>query len=87
MMPAPDPNDEQAVMQHKVMTYMMIFMGLMFFKVASGLCIYFIASSLWSLAERKLLPKPVPKGGDSNVIDVTPTSSNGSDRKKNRDRR
>jgi YidC/Oxa1 family membrane protein insertase len=87
MMPAPDPNDEQAVMQHKVMTYMMIFMGLMFFKVASGLCIYFIASSLWSLAERKLLPKPAPKGGDSNVIDVTPTSSNGSDRKKNRDRR
>jgi YidC/Oxa1 family membrane protein insertase len=39
------------------MQYMMIFMGVLFFKVASGLCIYFIASSLWSLAERKFLPK------------------------------
>ena len=29
----------------------------MFFKVASGLCLYFIASSLWGIAERKLLPK------------------------------
>jgi hypothetical protein len=26
------------------------------------LCIYFIASSLWSLAERKLLPKTTPPG-------------------------
>jgi len=26
--------------------------------VASGLCLYFIASSLWGIAERKLLPKP-----------------------------
>ena len=42
------------------MQYMMVFMGLLFFKVASGLCLYFIASSLWGLAERKLLPKPVP---------------------------
>ena len=51
------PTDEQAAMQQKVMKYMMIFMGVMFFKVASGLCIYFIASSLWGLAERKFLPK------------------------------
>ncbi len=28
-----------------------------FYKVAAGMCLYFIASSLWSLAERKLLPK------------------------------
>ncbi len=53
----PPPTDEQSAMQQKVMKYMMIFMGLMFYKVASGLCIYFIASSLWGLAERKLLPK------------------------------
>ena len=53
----PPPADEQAAMQQKIMQYMMIFMGLMFFKVASGLCIYFIASSLWGLAERKFLPK------------------------------
>jgi len=53
----PPPADEQAAMQQNVMKFMMIFMGILFFKVASGLCIYFIASSLWGLAERKLLPK------------------------------
>jgi len=56
----PPPADEQAAMQQKIMQYMMIFMGLLFFKVASGLCIYFIASSLWGLAERQFLPKPAP---------------------------
>jgi YidC/Oxa1 family membrane protein insertase len=59
----PPAVDEQAAMQQKIMQYMMIFMGLMFFKVASGLCIYFIASSLWGLAERKFLPKPPPPPG------------------------
>ena len=53
----PPPADEQAAMQQKMMKYMMIFMGMMFFKVASGLCIYFIASSLWGLGERKFLPE------------------------------
>lgn len=59
----PPPTDEQSAMQQKMMQYMMIFMGVMFFKVASGLCLYFIASSLWGIAERKLLPKPAPKAG------------------------
>ena len=45
-------------MQQSMMQYMMIFIGFMFFKVPSGLCIYFIVSALWSIAERKLLPKP-----------------------------
>ena len=54
----PPPADEQAAMQQNIMKYMMIFMGLLFFKVASGLCIYFIASSLWGLGERRFLPKP-----------------------------
>ena len=47
-------------MQQKIMKYMMVFFGLMFYKVAAGLCIYFIASSLWGFAERKLLPKKKP---------------------------
>jgi len=52
----PPPADEQAAMQQKIMKYMMVFMGILFFKVASGLCVYFIASSLWGITERKLLP-------------------------------
>jgi len=32
----------------------------LFYKVASGLCLYFIASTLWGLAERRFLPKALP---------------------------
>jgi len=53
----PPPQDEQQAFQQKLMKYMMIFFGVMFYKVAAGLCLYFIVSSLWGLAERKLLPK------------------------------
>lgn len=53
----PPPTDDQQALQQKIMKYMMIVFGFLFFRVASGLCIYFIASSLWGLAERKFLPK------------------------------
>jgi len=53
----PPATDEQSAMQQKIMKYMMIFMGFLFFKVPSGLCLYFIVSTLWGLGERKLLPK------------------------------
>lgn len=35
-------------------------MGLFFFRVPSGLCIYFITSSLWGIAERQLVKKTIP---------------------------
>ncbi len=53
----PPATDDQTRMQQKMMKYMMVFMGILFFKVASGLCLYFIVSSAWGIAERKLLPK------------------------------
>ena len=53
----PPATDDQTRMQQKMMKYMMLFMGILFFKVASGLCLYFIVSSGWGIAERKLLPK------------------------------
>ena len=53
----PPPTDEQQQMQQSVMKFMMVFMGFMFFKVPAGLCLYFITSSAWGLAERMLLPK------------------------------
>lgn len=61
-MTMPEPTNEQAAMQQKMMKYMTLFMGFMFYKVAAGLCLYFIASSLWGIAERKMLPKPKPPG-------------------------
>ncbi len=57
----PPALDEQAQMQQQVMKYMMFFMALMFFKVPCGLCLYFIASSLWGIAERLLLPTTAPQ--------------------------
>jgi YidC/Oxa1 family membrane protein insertase len=54
----PPAVDEQAKVQQQVMKYMMFFMALMFFKVPCGLCLYFIASSLWGIAERIWMPVP-----------------------------
>ena len=53
----PPPADEQQEMQMKMMKYMMVFMGILFYKVAAGLALYFIVSSAWGLAERRFLPK------------------------------
>ncbi|MGC8639885.1 MAG: membrane protein insertase YidC [Isosphaeraceae bacterium] len=54
---SPPPTTPEAEMQQKTMKYMMIFMAAMFYKVPSGLGLYFITSSLWSIGERLLLPK------------------------------
>jgi YidC/Oxa1 family membrane protein insertase len=90
----PPATDDQTRMQQKMMTYMTVFMGVMFYKVPAGLCLYFITSSLWGICERKLLPKPQPKtaaatsGGDgesggggglfSSLMPQKPAGSNGS---------
>ena len=74
----PPAVDEQAKVQQQVMKYMMFFMALMFFKVPCGLCLYFIASSLWGIAEQLWLPHTLPataaagvaSGGNGRVINV-----------------
>ena len=97
----PPPADEQAAIQQKVMSFMMIFMGLLFYKVASGLCLYFIVSTLWGMAERKFLPKALPSDQTAAKPSETPSlwqklqkllSADGSEtrsskKKKSRDRR
>ena len=55
----PPPTDEQQEMQHKMMNVMTIFFAVMFWHVPAGLCIYFVASSFWSIGERKLLGSDV----------------------------
>jgi YidC/Oxa1 family membrane protein insertase len=52
--PATTPEAEQT---QKMMKFMMVFMGVMFYKVPSGLGLYFITSSLWAIGERLILPK------------------------------
>jgi YidC/Oxa1 family membrane protein insertase len=67
----PPPTDEQQAAQQKMMKYMMVFMGFLFYTVPAGLCIYFIASSLWGMGERQLLgagkstPTPPVPAGDA----------------------
>jgi YidC/Oxa1 family membrane protein insertase len=74
----PPPTDDQQAVQQKVMKFMMIFMGIMFYKVASGLCLYFIASTSWSLVERKLLPKSAAKKeAEADASPIPPRSANG----------
>jgi YidC/Oxa1 family membrane protein insertase len=52
--PATSPEQE---MQYKMMNVMMIVIGVLFYSVPAGLCLYFISSSLWGLTERQLLKK------------------------------
>lgn len=66
----PPAVDEQQKMQQQVMNYMMWFMALMFFKVPCGLCLYFIASSLWGIAERLWLPSTLPAAAGATVVDA-----------------
>jgi YidC/Oxa1 family membrane protein insertase len=76
----PPATDEQTKMQQQMMTYMTVFMGVMFYKVPAGLCLYFITSSLWGIAERKLLPKSQlkkPGDGDALALPSKPAGSNG----------
>jgi len=58
-MPAAETEEQRVT--NKMMNFMTIFMGFMFYKSPAGLCIYFIASSLWGIAERKLLDRMKPQ--------------------------
>ncbi len=73
----PPPTDEQTRMQHQVMKFMMIFMGVLFFRVPAGLCLYFISSSIWGICERLLLPKTQPNLTDSKAAKPSPAESRG----------
>lgn len=58
----PPPMNEEMAMQQKMMNYMTLFFGFLFYHVPAGLCVYFIASSCWSITERQILERlPEPK--------------------------
>jgi len=79
----PPATDEQTAMTQKMMSIMTLVMGLFFFRVPAGLCIYFISSSLWGIGERLLVKKTLPDGkhfdldGD-DVIDAVSSSKKSS---------
>lgn len=58
MMPPAQNEEEQ--LRNKMMSFMTVFMGFMFYTVPAGLCLYFIASSLLGMIERHLLKRIMP---------------------------
>ncbi len=90
----PKTNDEQMQMTQNMMQIMTVVMGVLFFKVPSGLCIYFITSSIWSLAERQLVKRLIPpKPAGPAAVSTTPPkpspkptgSNSGDNNRKNND--
>ncbi len=57
----PKATDDQTKMAQQIMMVMTVTMGVLFFKVPAGLCIYFITSSTWSLVERFLIKRYTPQ--------------------------
>ncbi|HEX5471852.1 MAG TPA: YidC/Oxa1 family insertase periplasmic-domain containing protein [Lacipirellulaceae bacterium] len=79
-MAMPPAASDQAALQQKMMKYMMIFIGFMYYRVASGLCLYLIFSSAWSIAERKLLPKTQTAGAAASGDTSGPAAPSGGKR-------
>ena len=87
--PTGDPQQDQ---QRKIMTFMMVFIGFLFYWVASGLCLYFISSSLIHLLEQKLIK--VWLGGAGHAApaaqtepEPTPRNATGEQKNVERDQR
>jgi YidC/Oxa1 family membrane protein insertase len=59
------------------MKFVMVIMAFMFYKVPSGLGIYFITSSLWSIGERLLLPKMAKRHAAASSAEGGETDGNG----------
>ena len=72
----PATTAEQA-MQYKMMNGMMFVFGFMFYHVPAGLCVYFIASSLWGMSERKLLELLPEKPVDEEALKNKPPKKDG----------
>ena len=75
----PPPTDEQQAITQKVMFFMTMLMALFFFRVPAGLCVYFITSSIWSIAERIVVKKTLPPAklvlaGGGDVVEGTITA-------------
>jgi YidC/Oxa1 family membrane protein insertase len=67
----PKATDEQSRIAQQMMMVMTIMMGVLFFKVPAGLCIYFITSSTWSLVERFLIKRFTPQSAKIELPDNT----------------
>lgn len=76
----PPATDDQTRLTQRMMNIMTLMMGLFFFRVPAGLCVYFVTSSLWGIGERILVKKTLPpKREPGDVVLETPTGASPSD--------
>lgn len=68
---------EQVAAQRFMFRFMFVMMFFMFYKVAAGLCLYFVATSIWGILERQLLPKAAPPSADEANATGTATTATG----------
>lgn len=59
-MTMPPPVDEEQRIQQKTMNFTMGIMGILFYRMPSGLSLYIITSTLWGMIERAALKKFAP---------------------------
>jgi YidC/Oxa1 family membrane protein insertase len=52
---APKPKDEQARQQQRMMGFMMVFIGFIFYSFSSGLLLYFLTSSIIGIIEQRII--------------------------------
>ena len=71
----PKSDDPQVQTQQKMMTFMMIAFGFIFYSFASGLLIYFIVSALVGIFEQKLIRKELVAAGITPATASAPVSS------------
>ena len=86
----PPATDEQTAMTQKIMLFMTIMMGLFFFRFPAGLCLYFIASSIWGMCERVLVKRTLPKSNptdpgvvEGKLVDSSPKKESWTDKVRN----
>ncbi len=71
----PPAMDEQQEMQQRMMKIMMIVMAVFFYKMAAGMCLYFIASTSWGLTEKWIIKRKKTDGDTGVILGVTEVDS------------
>jgi YidC/Oxa1 family membrane protein insertase len=63
----PKPKDEQARQQQRMMGFMMVFFGFIFYSFASGLLLYFLTSATLGIVEQRIIRREIAAetGGDT----------------------
>jgi len=75
----PKPEDPQMRAQFRMMTFMMVFFGFIFYQFPSGFMLYIMTSAALGIIESKIIKAELAReeesGGSSGVVAVTPSGA------------